>query len=221
MTQSNPGPQQWGPGQPQQPQYHGMPPQQPMPPQKKSSVGKIIGFGCLGVIAFFVLIGIVAAALGGGDDTGAEKKPPASSAPEESGDGGKKDEDAKGGSAKEEGAEEAEEDAAASPIAVSAEATDFQPTILAQGEDYTSVLVTVVNNSAEKVSVNPLYFQVTGSDGTKRTVELGVDERQIDTVELAEGEKATGTVTVKGSMAPKAVTFRNGFIGDSVRADVK
>ncbi|MET9472521.1 hypothetical protein [Streptomyces sp. NPDC002922] len=70
-------PQQPQPGWvgPQQPGY-GTPPFQPQPP-KKSKAGKIVGFGCLGVVALFVLIGIAAAAGGGnGDstDTGAKDK---------------------------------------------------------------------------------------------------------------------------------------------------
>ncbi|MFE4423879.1 hypothetical protein [Streptomyces sp. NPDC056817] len=62
-------------GGPQQ-QGYGAPPFQPQPP-KKSKAGKIFGFGCLGVVALFVLIGIAAAAGGGnGDptDTGAKDK---------------------------------------------------------------------------------------------------------------------------------------------------
>ncbi|SFK90148.1 DUF4352 domain-containing protein [Streptomyces pini] len=207
MAQHNPGPQyqqQWGPGRPQQP----MPPV----PRKKSGAGRIIGFGCLGVIAFFVVIGVIGAALGAGGDESAEK-PAAPAAPKEPGGGEKKD---KG---EEKPREEPEEEAPA-PIQVTAEAADFRPTILADGEEYTSVLVTVVNNSAEKVGVNPLYFEVTAADGSKYDVELAADERQIDTVELTEGEKVTGTVTVKGKIEPKTVTFTDGLFGDSIRADV-
>jgi hypothetical protein len=49
----------------------GTPPQWGPPPQppKKSSAGKIIGFGCLGVIALFVVIGIIGAAASGGSDS--------------------------------------------------------------------------------------------------------------------------------------------------------
>ncbi|GAA3654467.1 DUF4352 domain-containing protein [Streptomyces chitinivorans] len=205
MAQHNPGPQyqqQWGPGRPQQP----MPPV----PQKKSGAGKIIGFGCLGVIALFVVIGVIGAALGAGGEESAEK-PAASAAPKEPGGGEEKGE--------EKPREEPEEEAPAQ-IQVTAEAADFRPTILADGEEYTSVLVTVVNNSAEKVGVNPLYFEVTAADGSKYDVELAADERQIDTVELAEGEKVTGTVTVKGKIEPKTVTFTDGLFGDSIRADV-
>jgi hypothetical protein len=66
-------------GGPQQ-QIYGTPPFQPQPP-KKSKAGKIVGFGCLGVVAFFVLIGVAAAGGGNGDstDTGAKDKAVAAS----------------------------------------------------------------------------------------------------------------------------------------------
>ncbi|MEV7243130.1 hypothetical protein AB0N92_18050 [Streptomyces sp. NPDC093248] len=63
--QQQPGqpPAGWaGPGAPQQ--MWG-PPQ----PPKKSSAGKIIGFGCLGVVALFVVLGVIGAALSGGSDS--------------------------------------------------------------------------------------------------------------------------------------------------------
>ncbi|WP_244189226.1 hypothetical protein [Streptomyces incarnatus] len=66
--QQYPQPQQPGWGGPQQPGY-GTPPQQPQPP-KKSKAGRIVGFGCLGVVALFVLGGIISAAGGSGDDSG-------------------------------------------------------------------------------------------------------------------------------------------------------
>jgi hypothetical protein len=48
---------------PQQP--YGQPPFQSQPP-KKRSVGKIVGFGCLGIVGLFVVIAIAAAVIGGG-----------------------------------------------------------------------------------------------------------------------------------------------------------
>ncbi|MEU6279748.1 hypothetical protein [Streptomyces sp. NPDC047028] len=53
-------PQQPGWGAPQQ--GWGAPPQ----PPKKNPIGKILGFGCLGIIGLFVVIGIISAAVGGG-----------------------------------------------------------------------------------------------------------------------------------------------------------
>ncbi|MFD4264032.1 hypothetical protein ACFWR9_42120 [Streptomyces sp. NPDC058534] len=69
-------PQQPGPYGQQPPPGYGYPPQPgyghpggPAPrPPKKSSAGKIVGFGCLGVVALLVLVGIGAAVGGGSSD---------------------------------------------------------------------------------------------------------------------------------------------------------
>ncbi|MFJ8200001.1 hypothetical protein [Streptomyces sp. NPDC096152] len=75
--QQQPGqtPAEWaGPAAP--PQW-GPPPQ----PPRKSGAGKIIGFGCLGIVALFLLIGIIGAvASGGSDSTDSSKKDKAVSA---------------------------------------------------------------------------------------------------------------------------------------------
>lgn len=60
-----PYPQQpgWGPQQPQQPGW-GPPPAwgtPPPPPPKKSPIGKILGFGCLGILGLSFLIGAISA----------------------------------------------------------------------------------------------------------------------------------------------------------------
>lgn len=65
-------PQQPGYGHPSQPtQPYGQPPYPPHqgyppPPPKKRDRGKVIGFGCLGVVAVIVAISVISAALGGG-----------------------------------------------------------------------------------------------------------------------------------------------------------
>lgn len=204
MSQHNPG-QQWG----AQPQGYGQPPQgygqQPQPP-KKMGAGKKIGLGCLSIIGLFVLIGIIAAvASSGSDGDDSSSKGSSATAPKEG--GGK--------------AEEKKEEAPDSPIKVTATPTDFTPSILHSGGDYTSVEVKIVNDSDETIDVNPLYFAITDTDGTKHSAELGMDERQIDTVKLAPGENVTGVITGKGSFKAKTVTYTDGLIGDSVRADVK
>ncbi|MEU0739149.1 DUF4352 domain-containing protein [Streptomyces sp. NPDC006134] len=190
----------------QYPQY----PQQPYPPQmpqmpqspKKRGVGKVVGVGCAGLLALFVIIGVVA---GGGD----------------SGDNGGKDKTAAAADGKEKSdPQPAEEVRAQGPVKVTAKKTAFAQTILADGTDYTSVLVTVANNGGEQVDVNPLYFTITDTDGTKHTAELAVDENQIDTVKLASGENVSGAVTGKGTFTPKYVTFTDGLFGDPVRVDV-
>ncbi|KOU30235.1 hypothetical protein ADK53_28940 [Streptomyces sp. WM6373] len=190
------------PGQPQP--GSGYPP----PPQpKKTSPGKIIGFGCLGIVGLFLLIGIVGALLGGGKDDTAAKDPatpPAATTAAPS-------------KAPESKPAEPEKKA---EVVVVAKAAEFKKTILAQGDGYTSVSVTVTNNSSKPINVNPLYFAITDTNGTKHNAELGVDENQIGTVELAPGENVTGAVTGKGSWTAKSVTYTDGLIGRSVRADV-
>jgi hypothetical protein len=49
---------------PQQPGW--AEPHQPQPPKKKPSAGKIVGFGCLGVVGVLVILGGIGAAVGGG-----------------------------------------------------------------------------------------------------------------------------------------------------------
>ncbi|WP_327413698.1 DUF4352 domain-containing protein [Streptomyces sp. NBC_01233] len=189
------------PGQPQ-PGYGYPPPPQP----KKNSAGKIVGFSCLGIVGLFVLIGIIGALLGGeSSDTAKEPAAPAagaSSAPAK---------------APESKPAEPEKKAA---VVVVAKKAEFKKTVLAQGDGYTSVSVTVTNNSSKPINVNPLYFAITDTNGTKHNAELAVDKDQIGTVELAPGENVTGAITGKGSWTAKSVTYTDGLIGKSVRADV-
>ena len=189
------------PGQPQ-PGYGYPPPPQP----KKNSAGKIVGFSCLGIVGLFVLLGIVGALLSDGDTgkTAKDSMPSAaSSVPSKA----------------PEAAPSAKPEKKAA-VAVTAKKAEFQKTILAQGDGYTSVSVTVTNNSSKPINVNPLYFAITDTNGTKHNAELGVDKDQIGTMELAPGENVTGAVTGKGSFTAKSVTYTDGLIGDSVRADV-
>ncbi|WP_103533846.1 DUF4352 domain-containing protein [Streptomyces sp. SM11] len=189
--------QQPQPGQPQQPGWGQQPPQ----PPKKGKTGKIIGFGCLGIVGLFVLIAAVAS---GGDDS-----PESSTAPPAATQGDTKKDEPKGG-----------EPAKKAPVTVTAKQVDFRKSVLAQGDDYTSVQVTITNNSKNDIDTNPLYVTITDTDGSKHTAELGVDEDQLDTVTLAPGENVTGTITGKGIFDAKYVTYTDGLLGDSVRGDV-
>ncbi len=215
-------PQQPGYGHPQQPGY-GYPPQPGYPggpapqPPKKNNVGKIIGLGCGGILALVLLIGIIGAVAGGGDDSDSGKKEEAGASTAAS----PKSKEEKP-AAKEESAPEKEEEPAPQegPVKVTAKKTAFTGSILADGTDYTSVLVTVTNSGDEAADVNPLYFTITDTAGTKHTAELAADENQIDTVTLAPGENISGTVTGKGTFTPKYVTFTDGLLGDPIRADV-
>ncbi|MFE1872882.1 DUF4352 domain-containing protein [Streptomyces sp. NPDC059496] len=191
------------PGQPQ-PGVGYPPPQQP----QKSSAGKIVGFSCLGIVGLIVLLAVVGAVLGGGsgDKTAKESSPPAAatSAPADA-------PGAKPSSAPPE---------KKSAVEVAAKKTQFKKSVIAQDDDYTSVSVTITNNSSDAINVNPLYFAITDTNGTKHTAELGADENQIATVELAPGENVTGTITGKGSFTAKTVTYTDGLIGKAVRADL-
>ncbi|MEV6580294.1 DUF4352 domain-containing protein [Streptomyces sp. NPDC051582] len=188
------------PGQPQQSGYGYPPPPQP----KKSSAGKIVGFSCLGIVGLVVLLGIIGALLGGGSDDKAAKDPAAPSAP------AKQPETQPSSAAPEKKA----------AVGVDAKKAAFKPSVLAQGDGYTSVSVTVTNNSSKPINVNPLYFTITDTAGTKHTVELAVDEDQIGTVDLAPGENITGSITGKGSFTAKSVAYTDGLIGKAIIANV-
>ncbi|MFI8264075.1 DUF4352 domain-containing protein [Streptomyces sp. NPDC085665] len=190
------------PGQPQ-PGY-GYPP----PPPKKSNTGKIIGFSCLGIVGFVVLLGVIGAVIGGAssDKTSKESTPStaATSAPAQA-PGATPSAVAPGKKA---------------AVDVVAKKAEFKKSVIAQGEDYTSVSVTITNNGSKPINVNPLYFAITDANGTKHAAELGADENQIATMELAPGENTTGAITGKGAFTAKTVTYTDGLIGKAVRADV-
>ncbi|MDX3634319.1 hypothetical protein PV728_29460 [Streptomyces europaeiscabiei] len=60
MSQQHP--QQPGWGHPQQPQQPGQ--GTPQPPPKKTPVGKVVGFSCLGIVVLFALLGIIGSVIG-------------------------------------------------------------------------------------------------------------------------------------------------------------
>ncbi|MFJ3878088.1 DUF4352 domain-containing protein [Streptomyces sp. NPDC090077] len=230
--------QQPGYGYPQQPPAYGQQPpppygQQPPPPYggypappqppKKSNAGKIIGIGCGGIVLLGLVLFACGVAVTGAAKSGAKKDtgitvstpPGAPSTPNSA-----PMQPAPGNSGASSGAPSGTADKNAD-VVLTASSTAFRPSVLAQGSDYTSVQVTIVNNAAKEVDVNVFYFEVTAEDGTRKQIELAASEDQIDTVKLAKGEKATGTITVKGKITAKSVTFRNGFIGKTYTAPVK
>ncbi|MFD0225555.1 DUF4352 domain-containing protein [Streptomyces hirsutus] len=206
---------------PQQPQPgYGYPPQPgygapaPQPP-KKRGFAKIAGLGCAGILALFVIIGIAANGGESGDGKSTDESVTAEEPARDDKDAGTDKE-----STDDKPAKEKEAAAPQGPVKISAKKTSFSKSILADDGNYTSVHITITNDGDESIHVNPLYFSITDTDGTKRTAELGIDEKQIDTVDLAPGENISGTVTGKGAFTPKYVTYTDGFLGDPVRADV-
>lgn len=198
-------------GQQPPPGYGYPPPGQPgsgYPPQpKKSNTGKIVGFSCLGVVGVVVLLAILGALAGGENknETAKDATPPAATSSEP---------------AKAPEASPSPKPEKKAAVAVVAKKAEFEKSIIAQDGAYTSVSVTVTNNSSKPINVNPLYFTITDTNGTKHVAELAADKNQIDTVELAPGENITGTITGKGAFTAKTVTYTDGLLGDSVRADV-
>lgn len=107
------------------------------------------------------------------------------------------------------------------PVKLAAAKTGFKAGVLAEGSDYTSVKVTVTNNTSGTLEINPLYFAVTDTGGTRHECDaLGVDDRQISDTKLQPGEKATGTVTAKGRFTARTVTFTKDGFGTAYRAEV-
>ncbi|MEV6570137.1 DUF4352 domain-containing protein [Streptomyces sp. NPDC051577] len=191
----------------QQPPYDNQPPpgygySPPQPPPRKSGAGKIVGFSCLGIVGLVVVLAVAGSMLG--DDTDDKTVKPSAAGASAVEAGGP-------GAGREAGEEVAHHG--------HGESRGVQTERVAQG-DYTSVSVTVTNNSTKQISVNPLYFAITDTAGTKHGPELGVDEAQIDTVDLAPGENVTGVISGKGRFTAKKVTYTDDLLGDGVRADV-
>ncbi|WP_030928478.1 DUF4352 domain-containing protein [Streptomyces sp. NRRL B-24720] len=214
MSQQYPGQQPYPPQQPGQTpawghqQYPGHPaPYGPPPPKKGMSTGAIVGIvlgSIFGVIVLLVILGALVSSIGTDDKSGATSvQPSASKAPARA-------------KEKQPPAKPAEQ----APVKVTAKPAKFAPSILHDGGAYTSVTVTIANNGDEKIDVNPLYFTITDTNGSKHTAELAVDKNQIDTVDLMPGENITGVITGKGDFTPKYVTYTDGMFGEGVRGNV-
>lgn len=201
------GQPQWGPppGQP----YPGAPYGPPRPPKNGMSTGAIVAIVLGSVFGGLLLIIVIAAIAVSGDTTASDSAGP------------KKTGSAAPAPARSSDAPVTEEPAEKAPVTVTAKKTTFAPSVLHNGGAYTSVTVTVKNQGDTEISVNPLYFTITDTDGSKHTTELGMDENQISTVELAPGEKVTGSITGKGKFTPAYVTYTDGLFGEGVRGNVR
>ena len=105
-------------------------------------------------------------------------------------------------------------------IEMTAATTEFEPSPLYEEGEYTSVEITVVNNSDQSISINPLDFYIIDSDDTRHSPELGVDANQLDTLELGPGENVSGVITGEGDFEPAYVSFEP-LDEDPVQAEVQ
>ncbi|MFE5856751.1 DUF4352 domain-containing protein [Streptomyces sp. NPDC056500] len=179
------------------------------------STGAIVAIVLSSVVGGMLLLGILGAALSEDSPaTSGKKATPTAKAPVQP----SKKAPAAAGEPKE---VKPEKKAAPEPeVKVVAQKATFTPSILNDGGAFTSVKVTITNNSDKKISVNPLYFTITDTNGTKHESELGEDEHQIDTMDLEPGENSSGIVTGEGKFTPKYVTYVDGMFGDGVRGNV-
>jgi hypothetical protein len=78
------------------------------------------------------------------------------------------------------------------------------------------------NQTRKNLEVNPLYFSLTDTGGTKHesSTALGDYEWQIDTTTLAPREKGTGMVCAKRKFTPKVVAMTNTLFTEAARAEI-
>lgn len=108
------------------------------------------------------------------------------------------------------------------PIKLVAKRAHAAKSVLSSGGSLSCVKVTVTNQTKKNVEVNPLYFSLTDTGGTKHDTSqaLGEYEGQIDTTTLAPHEKATGLVCGKGRFTPRVVAMTNPLFSEAARAQV-
>ena len=108
------------------------------------------------------------------------------------------------------------------PVKLAAKRAKAAHSVLSDGSALSCVKVTVTNESKKNLEVNPLYFSLTDTSGTKHdtTEALGDYEGQIDTTTLAPGENAKGMVCAKGKFTPKVLTMTNELFSEAARAEV-
>ncbi len=193
MTQPYPGHQPYPPT-----------PYGPPPPKKGMSTGAIVAIIIGGLFVLLILLVVVLGALVSTPETDDKGTPTAAPTAEQTTPPAKKP----------------KAPAEKPPVQVVAKAAKFAPSILHDGGEFTSVAVTITNNSDETISINPLYFTITDKGGSKHTAQLGMDENQMGTVDLAPGENITGSITGKGEFVPKYVTYTDGLLGEGVRGSV-
>ena len=108
---------------------------------------------------------------------------------------------------------------AAPPIKLTAKRIPYRPDEFATGGPYSCVKATVTNGTEGNLEINPFFFAITGTDGEKREAAVGAAKNEFDSLTLAPGEKASGTVCAETKVAAKVLTFTNGF-SEAARAQV-
>jgi hypothetical protein len=93
------------------------------------------------------------------------------------------------------------------PIELTAKAVKLQAQEFVETGPQTCVMVTITNHTKTQVESNPLFFAITGTDGTKHEIAIGVDRREIADVQLAPGENGKGVVCADGTFTPAVVAF--------------
>jgi hypothetical protein len=108
------------------------------------------------------------------------------------------------------------------PVKLAARRATGHGSVLSDGAVLSCVRVTVTNHSKKNLEVNPLYFSITDTHGTKHNVSdaLGDYDGQIGTTTLAPGENAKGMVCAKGKFTPKVVAMTDELLSETARAEV-
>ena len=117
------------------------------------------------------------------------------------------------------GGENADEGAEKPPVKLSAKRTPYKADEFASGGPYSCVKAVVTNQSQANVEINPFFFGITGTDGEKREAAVGAAANEFDSVTLAPGEKASGTVCSETTAPAKTITFTDGLF-EAARAEV-
>jgi hypothetical protein len=170
-------------------------------------VGKILKFGCLGIIAVVVVLFILVAAFGGSGSRTTITEQPAKPAAVQSGS------EPKAAQSPQPQSQQASKPAVPSSLPVakvgqriesagialtvnSAEQKENAGQFLQAkpGRVYLVTDVTLENATRDTAPYNPLYFKVKDSDGFEYNGSLIGDDRSLKAGELATGEKARGTV---------------------------
>lgn len=108
------------------------------------------------------------------------------------------------------------------PIKLVARRATAKASIINDGTVLSCVRVTVTNQGKKQLDINPLYFSLTDTAGTKHDVgqALGFYDDEITTTTLAPGENAKGMVCGKGKWKPKVLAMTNPLFDEAARAEV-